>query len=38
MWQTPLAGVAPGTYYVRVRAQTGCGLTAPSNEVTVTVP
>lgn len=37
-WQTSLAGVAPGRYYLRVRATTGCGVTGPSNEVTVVVP
>lgn len=37
-WQASLAGVAPGTYYVRVLATTGCGVTGPSNEVTVVVP
>jgi hypothetical protein len=37
-WETSLAGVAPGTYYLRVRAATGCGMTGPSNEITVVVP
>ncbi len=33
-----LAGVPPGTYYVRVVAESACGPGAPSNEVTVSVP
>jgi hypothetical protein len=28
----------PGTYFVRVRAQNGCGTSAPSNEQSITVP
>jgi hypothetical protein len=30
--------VPPGTYHARVRAVTPCGTTAPSEEITVTVP
>ena len=37
-WQTALAGVPPGTYYVRLIGVTGCGVTGPSNEVVVSVP
>ena len=33
-----LAGVAPGTYYVRVAAVSACGIGASSNEVAVSVP
>jgi glucose/arabinose dehydrogenase len=33
-----LAGVAPGTYYVRVAAVSACGVGSPSNEVAVSVP
>lgn len=32
------ASAVPGTYFVRIRAQSTCGLTGPSNEVTVVVP
>jgi hypothetical protein len=36
---TVLAATAtPGVYYVRVRAQSACGQTGPSNEVAVVVP
>jgi predicted phage tail protein len=36
---TGIATPAPsGTYYVRVRAQNGCGVSAPSNELVITVP
>jgi hypothetical protein len=34
----PLAGIAPGTYYVRVAAVSACGAGAASNEVALTVP
>jgi len=34
----PLAGAAPGTYYVRIAANSVCGVGLPSNEVTVQVP
>ena len=37
-WQTALAGVPPGTYFVRLIGVTGCGVTGPSNEVAVSVP
>jgi predicted phage tail protein len=30
-------GVGSGTYFVRVRAKNACGVSAPSNEITVTV-
>lgn len=33
-----LAGVPAGTYYVRIGAQSACGIGAPSNEVALTVP
>jgi hypothetical protein len=32
-----LANAPPGTYFVRVRSKNGCGLSAPSNQVTVQV-
>jgi hypothetical protein len=32
------ASVSPGTYYVRVFAQSGCGAGSPSNEFVLTVP
>jgi hypothetical protein len=36
---TSLATTAPpGTYYVRVRAQSACGTSAPSNEQVIVVP
>ncbi len=36
---TAVSGVAPsGTYFARIRAQNGCGLSAPSNQVVVVVP
>lgn len=34
----PLAGVPAGAYYLRVVAVTACGVTAPTNEVTLVVP
>jgi predicted phage tail protein len=33
-----LAGIAPGTYYVRVSAVSACGIGGPSNEVALSVP
>ncbi|MBP7775872.1 MAG: PQQ-dependent sugar dehydrogenase [Acidobacteria bacterium] len=33
-----LAGVPPGTYYVRVAAVSACGVGTPSNQVPLTVP
>ena len=37
--QSAVSGVVPaGTYHVRVRALTACGMTPPSNEISVTVP
>ena len=37
-FQVPLAAVPPGTYYVRVRGVSSCGLSAASSEIAVTVP
>jgi glucose/arabinose dehydrogenase len=34
----PLAGIAPGTYFVRVAAVSTCGVGTPSNEVALSVP
>jgi subtilisin family serine protease len=35
---TVSGAVPPGTYYVRVRARSSCGLSAPSAELTLVVP
>ena len=33
-----LPAATPGSYYVRVRSLNGCGVSAPSNEILVSVP
>jgi glucose/arabinose dehydrogenase len=37
-WRSVTGSVPPGTYFARLRAVNACGVSGPSNELTVTVP